>query len=425
MALQWVVLSFMPNFTAVMRELVEEDESVLGTSSSSPRTVRTSRGGGGGTMPRVGSADKLARQVHGQRKSLATPPGHHMSSSTTELDRVTESLPRRSRKSFIAPPSSHSTASLSSLASMAAYGPELTKKFKPFYPRVMGGLMVLERDPDPQTADMAKSVLDGVWSRVAHMEQDRMNTSAAFRSFSRTDAHSVSAPSSPQARASFLLGGSSPPPAHNTTLPAAMSSSQHSSSLLNHTGGDSKAGLQRSGLGLGATIAEDGGEGGLKTQFIDWSSRYFSCRLMRLPGSEDHDGESGESWQRDWWANSNEVIEARAAAERDSLEEGTGRLDEQLGVAKLCQSPSVLAYQPSSCSLAVATRDTVVVLERQDKSPPQVWTSWPNGNPRLSQVTSLQFANSQDRGLLIAGADDGSVRLWRGWQARYTLHAAC
>ena len=62
---------------------------------------------------------------------------------------------------------------------------------------------------------------------------------------------------------------------HNSTLPAAMGSTQHSSSQLNHTG--DKTGLQRSGLGLGATISEDGGEGGLKTQFIDWSARYFYC----------------------------------------------------------------------------------------------------------------------------------------------------
>ena len=68
------------------------------------------------------------------------------------------------------------TASLSSLSSMAAYGPEVrriicsyfylllflpqvTKKFKPFYPRVVGGLMVLEKDPDPQVAQAQSPAL--------------------------------------------------------------------------------------------------------------------------------------------------------------------------------------------------------------------------------------------------------------------------
>ena len=163
-------------------------------------------------MPRVNSEDKLGRQQH--RKSLATPPsGPVMSSSATDLDKAIVDTPgRRSRKSFIAPGvvglgqqqqgSNQVPLSLSSLATMAAYGPEVTKKFKPFYTRVIGGLMVLEKDPDPNTADMAKSVLDTVWARMT--SQDRERQSSVFRSFSQADVHSsVSAPSSPQVRMCF------------------------------------------------------------------------------------------------------------------------------------------------------------------------------------------------------------------------------
>ena len=207
-ALQWVVNSFMPNFTAVLRAVGEEEEGISTSSMlGSPRVVR-SRVGGGGTMPRVNSEDKLARQ---HRKSLATPPsGPMMSSSATDLDRAAvDTAGKRSRKSFIAPGivglghqlqqqgSNQAPLSLSSLATMAAYGPEVTKKFKPFYTRVIGGLMVLEKDTDPNTADMAKSVLDTVWSRMASQDRERQNS--VFRSFSQADVHSsVSAPSSPQ-----------------------------------------------------------------------------------------------------------------------------------------------------------------------------------------------------------------------------------
>lgn len=55
---------------------------------------------------------------------------------------------------------------------------------------------------------------------------------------------------------------------------------------------------------------------------------------MRLPGSEDSDGESGEHWQREWWRARNERVMARSGVEMDSLDEGTGRLDEQLGVVR-------------------------------------------------------------------------------------------
>ena len=207
-ALQWVVNSFMPNFTAVLRAVGEEEEGISTSSMlGSPRVVR-SRVGGGGTMPRVNSEDKLARQ---HRKSLATPPsGPLMSSSATDLDRAAvDTAGKRSRKSFIAPGivglghqqqqqgSNQAPLSLTSLATMAAYGPEVTKKFKPFYTRVIGGLMVLEKDTDPNTADMAKSVLDTVWSRMASQDRERQNS--VFRSFSQADVHSsVSAPSSPQ-----------------------------------------------------------------------------------------------------------------------------------------------------------------------------------------------------------------------------------
>ena len=85
-------------------------------------------------------------------------------------------------------------------------------------------------------------------------------------------------------------------------------------------------------------ISEEGeGECGLSTQFIDWSARYdilslipvtwnyqgitilpniryFSTRLMRLPGSEDSDGESGEHWQREWWRARNERVMTRSDA---------------------------------------------------------------------------------------------------------------
>jgi len=108
---------------------------------------------------------------------------------------------------------------------------------------------------------------------------------------------------------------------------------------------------------------------------------------------------------------------ARAGAEVHSLEEGTGRLDEQLGVVRLSQPPSVLAYQPFTSSLCAATRDSIVQLERE-KGGPAVWASWPNGNPRFSQVTALHWANSSDRALLISGCDDGSVRVWRPGEER-------
>ena len=59
----------------------------------------------------------------------------------------------------------------------------------------------------------------------------------------------------------------------------------------------------------------------------------------------------------------------------------------------------------------MATRDSILLV--RDK---EVSTSWGNGNSRVSQISSLEFCNSHERGLLVAGSDDGCVRVWRGWE---------
>merc|ERR1712128_259864 len=92
------------------------------------------------------------------------------------------------------------------------------------------------------------------------------------------------------------------------------------------------------------------------TTFLTWSAKHFSSKLMKL-GEEIIDMESEEYWAKQLLYDRNEKIKQRAAAERSSMEEGSGRLDVQLGVVKIGQAPSVLAYLPYTASLSVATRD--------------------------------------------------------------------
>ena len=92
-------------------------------------------------------------------------------------------------------------------------------------------------------------------------------------------------------------------------------------------------------------IAEDGQEQGVRTTFLAWSAKHFSSKLMKL-GEDMIDMESEEYWAKQWLYERNEKIKQRATAERNSMEEGSGRLDVQLGVVKIGQAPSVLAYSP-------------------------------------------------------------------------------
>jgi len=273
-------------------------------------------------------------------------------------------------------------------------------------------LMVLERDPDSEVGSMARQVLDTIYNKMVAAERDRRG-SRVYRSLSQAELHSVSAPGSP-AKASFMLGDS--PPCHNTTLPASFKTSGHHSLTL--PGDMARSGLAGRGRSIVSAILEDGGDDlGVKTNFIAWSSKLFSSKLMKL-GEHIEDMESEEFWAKQWLYERNDKIKQRSLAERNSVEEGSGRLDEQLGIVKIGQPPSVLAYEPYTTSLAVATRDTILMYGERTKpgSTPQMISSWANGNSRVSQISSLQFCNSQERGLLVAGSDDGCVRLWRGWE---------
>eukprot|EP00092_Neocalanus_flemingeri_P035149 GFUD01038251.1.p1 GENE.GFUD01038251.1~~GFUD01038251.1.p1 ORF type:complete len:1354 (-),score=488.66 GFUD01038251.1:404-4465(-) len=414
--MQYVVNSFPNNFMALMRAIADEDDGLAAGTRSSLLSSSTS------TLGRVSSEDKLSRQVLQQRRSVVGIP-QSMTGSVTELNRMGDlgilTTPKRGRKSVIGLAgvgTQHHVASLASLASMACYGPGVTAKFKPFYLKVVGGLMVLERDPDKEVGTMARQVLDTIYNKMVAAERERKG-SGVFRSLSQAELHSVSAPGSP-AKASFMLGDS--PPGHNTTLPASFRQGlagsvggQHSLTLPSDLASKpAQAWLGRSTV---SDISEDGGqETGVKTNFLAWSAKHFSSRLMKL-GEDMVDLESEEYWARQWLYDRNEKVKKRAAAERKSVEQGSGRLDDQLGVVKIPQPPSVLAYEPYTSSLAVATRDSILLVGNKPGPSPQVTTSWGNGNSRVSQITSLQFCNSHERGLLVAGSDDGCVRVWRGW----------
>ena len=55
--------------------------------------------------------------------------------------------------------------------------------------------------------------------------------------------------------------------------------------------------------------------------------------IRLVEDTEDH--ESERFWSRDWMYDRNHVTRARASAERNSLDQGTGKLDESLAVLRV------------------------------------------------------------------------------------------
>ena len=84
---------------------------------------------------------------------------------------------------------------LASLASMACYGPGVTTKLKPFYLRVVGEPMVLERDPDSGVGIMVRQVLDTLLLQDGggRRRTEREVEGSLLRSLSQAEIHSLSA----------------------------------------------------------------------------------------------------------------------------------------------------------------------------------------------------------------------------------------
>ena len=68
-------------------------------------------------------------------------------------------------------------------------------KFKPLHLKVVGGLMVLERDPDSELGTMARQVMDTIYNKMVLAERE-IKGSGVFRPLSQAELHSVSAPGS-------------------------------------------------------------------------------------------------------------------------------------------------------------------------------------------------------------------------------------
>ena len=425
-ALQWIVRSFLPSFVNLCRALQEEDEErcrLANAAASSTARPPSPRPVPGRSQP--ASAEEARRRTSevGRRSSRMganASSNQHLSSSSSvnemnlvgtgdnssSSSSIHSSTPRKSRKSAVLQMNS-SYATLASLSSFT----NVTGKFKPFFLKVWGGLLLLEKDPDPSVASLARSLLDIIWRKMS--QKDR-SVDMLYRSHNHLEIHSRSAPNSP-VRPTFLIG-ESPPSKLNTTLPSQLDANSASGSAA----ADSRAAapwLHHSSLVT--SINEDGilredGDGGstMSTQFIEWSAKHFSNKVMRLEPAMVC--ESDVYWSKEWMYTRNEKLNRQAEHERSSLQDGSGRLDDQIGVAKLVQPPSVIVIHPYDRDVVVAGRDTLSVYDFTVS--PHRCHAFSNRNPKISQITALEMINGHEDGLLAVGSDDGVVRVYKDWQ---------
>jgi len=245
------------------------------------------------------------------------------------------------------------------------------------------------------------------------VEKDRATD--IHRTGSHADLRSRSAPNSP-VRPTFLIG-ESPPTNMNTTLPVHLEASEGMNSRNNSSW------MQRSlipDINEEGMLIEEGESNAISTQFIEWSSRYFSTQLMTL--NETSDLESESYWKREWLYSRNNNLLRSSEGDRRALLDGSAKFDEHIGVAKSTQIPSVIAMHPFDHEVIVAGRDTISVHDFTQ--PFNRAFSFHNRNPKISQITALEFINGHEDGLLVSGSDDGVVRVYKSWQRDHQLVTA-
>lgn len=160
------------------------------------------------------------------------------------------------------------------------------------------------------------------------------------------------------------------------------------------------------GLGTGVNIRD---VLPLKSRFYEWCCEYFKEPQMRQPepdepGSVDY---NHQVWRQQ--RNENIINETRAQADvADNC-----RWDRPIATLQTAVFPSQLAFHAYDPHLAVTNESDLIIvydwLHRKKVS------QFFNGNPQGTSITSLHFINEEVSGIIMTGAADGIVRLYRNY----------
>ncbi|XP_019699169.1 regulatory-associated protein of mTOR isoform X1 [Harpegnathos saltator] len=376
-ALQWMVLHFENSFVTLA--LAEEH-------SRKDLIVETLSPFSG--MRRISSRDRLKMLSPNNTYSIDTIDGF----GQDRIKRVSSSSSISSLGNnweFVRKPcESLGHSSLGNLPSLS-YGS--------VYMKLWHGLCNLDNDPHPVVGAMSHRVTNHVRNKVKASSAPKEVTETKISS-------SLSLPPSPSNRTSYLSNnkGESPPPAVNSGTDLL-----RSSRALPHSSRNRKP--------VPNTISEETDEvPGFKTplttsQFVEWSCAQFA-QPANLENEMD-DVESKPYLEREWRFIRNE--KQRHDAKEEQLRAPQSKVESQVCHVRCPQSPQILVFHPFESHLAVALKDCFGVWDYQSGAKLTYCAS--RGNKVKSHVTALEFINSHDLTLLMAGSDDGSVRVWKNY----------
>ncbi|KAI0673943.1 hypothetical protein C8Q78DRAFT_662134 [Trametes maxima] len=147
----------------------------------------------------------------------------------------------------------------------------------------------------------------------------------------------------------------------------------------------------------------------LKSRFYDWCCEYFKEPQMRQPEA-DEPGSVQYNYQV-WRQQRNEQV--MEDTHKQSLEAPRCKWDRPVTTIQVNGLPHSLAFHAFDPHLVIANESDMITVWDWIKRK-RLNRFW-NGNPRGTSITSLHIINQDVGGIILTGAADGMIRLYRNY----------
>ncbi|KAI0640244.1 hypothetical protein C8Q77DRAFT_121368 [Trametes polyzona] len=147
----------------------------------------------------------------------------------------------------------------------------------------------------------------------------------------------------------------------------------------------------------------------LKSRFYDWCCEYFKEPQMRQPEA-DEPGSVQYNYQV-WRQQRNEQV--MEDTHKQALEAPRCRWDRPVATIQINGLPLSLAFHAFDPHLVIANESDMITV--WDWIRRKRLNRFFNGNPRGTSITSLHIINQDVGGIILTGAADGMIRLYRNY----------
>ncbi|GIX87476.1 regulatory-associated protein of mTOR [Caerostris darwini] len=310
-----------------------------------------------------------------------------------------------------------SSTSISSMVSSGIHSPYGALGYASVFGNIWKTLITLSCDPYPEVAKLAEQLINYIRNKVNEIHHSVATKNGKIPSMSE--------PSSPSGRPSFLTG-ESPPTRPNGVAHTGQDSNRLGKPANRWT--DSNAPYQqyqyfaqfnpiRKTFDKGPRQIREVGEESedsqepktplIETEYVAWSTKYFSQPVLKM---NENDIDSPSHLEKEYFYIRNESVRKGILEERKKLE--NSRIDEQIFINKNLNLPASLKFHPYESHMVVT-----------DKECFSVW-DWEKGyllrsdnarNHQNVRITALDFLNAHDDTLLMLGSDDGVIKIWKNY----------